>query len=131
VPGSSQYVDRSVVTYSNDAKTSLLGVPAALIAEHGAVSEPVALAMADGMRTQAAVDVAVAVTGIAGPGGGTEEKPVGTVVVAAMTASQTRVQTFRFIGEREMVKFQASQAALDMVRRLVGEGPSSKFQVDK
>jgi PncC family amidohydrolase len=65
------------------------------------------------------VDVAVAVTGIAGPGGGTPEKPVGTVVVAAMTSSQTRVHTFRFIGEREMIKFQASQAALDMVRRLL------------
>jgi nicotinamide-nucleotide amidase len=131
VPGSSRYVDRSVVTYSNEAKTALLGVPAALIDEHGAVSEPVALAMADGMRTQAGVDVAVAVTGIAGPGGGTPEKPVGTVAVAAMTSAATRVQTFRFIGEREMVKFQASQAALDMVRRLVGEVPSSKFQVDK
>jgi nicotinamide-nucleotide amidase len=131
VAGSSRYVDRSVVTYSNDAKTSLLGVPAALIAAHGAVSEPVAVAMADGMRTRAGVDVAVAVTGIAGPGGGSPGKPVGTVVVATVTPDGPRVRTFRFVGERDMVKFQASQAALDMVRRLLIEVPGSKFQVGK
>ena len=119
VPGSSRYVDRSVVTYSNEAKTALLGVPAELIAEHGAVSEPVALAMADGIRSRAGVSVGVGVTGIAGPGGGTPEKPVGTVAIAAMTAAITRSRVFRFGGERETVKFQASQAALDMVRRLL------------
>jgi nicotinamide-nucleotide amidase len=119
VPGSSRYVDQSVVTYSNEAKTSLLGVPSALIAEHGAVSEPVALAMAEGMRGRAGTEVAIAVTGIAGPGGGTPEKPVGTVAVAAIIRTATRSRVFRFIGEREMVKFQASQAALDMVRRML------------
>jgi nicotinamide-nucleotide amidase len=119
VPGSSRYVDQSVVTYSNEAKTSLLGVPSDLIAAHGAVSEPVALAMAKGMRARAGTDVAIAVTGIAGPGGGSPEKPVGTVVVAAVLGSTTRSRVFRFIGEREMVKFQASQAALDMVRRMI------------
>ncbi len=112
-------MDQSVVTYSNEAKTSLLGVPAALIAAHGAVSEPVAMAMAEGMRARAGADVAIAVTGIAGPGGGSPEKPVGTVVVAVVSASATRSRIFRFIGEREMVKFQASQAALDMVRRML------------
>jgi nicotinamide-nucleotide amidase len=119
VPGSSRYVDQSVVTYSNEAKTALLGVPAALLTAHGAVSEPVALAMAEGIRTRARVDVAIGVTGIAGPTGGTPEKPVGTVVVAAMTATDRRCRTFRFFGDRELVKFQASQAALDMVRRML------------
>jgi nicotinamide-nucleotide amidase len=119
VPGSSRYVDQSVVTYSNEAKTSLLDVPSELIAAHGAVSEAVALAMAEGMRRRASTEVAVAVTGIAGPGGGSPEKPVGTVVVAAIIGAVTRSRVFRFIGEREMVKFQASQAALDMVRRML------------
>jgi nicotinamide-nucleotide amidase len=122
VPGSSRYVERAVVAYSNDAKIELLGVPADLIEEHGAVSEPVALAMADGIRARARVDVGVGVTGIAGPGGGTPEKPVGTVAIAAMTSSATRSRVFRFIGEREQVKFQASQAALDMVRRMLVDG---------
>lgn len=122
VPGSSRYVDRSVVTYSNESKTALLGVPAALIEEHGAVSEPVALAMADGMRTSAGVDVGIGVTGIAGPGGGTPEKPVGLVCLAAVTRENARVRTARFIGEREQIKFQASQAALDMVRRMIING---------
>jgi nicotinamide-nucleotide amidase len=119
VPGSSRYIDQSVVTYSNDAKVSLLNVPAELIDAHGAVSEPVALAMAEGMRARAAADVAVGVTGIAGPAGGSPEKPVGTVAIAAVTAAATRSRVFRFVGERDMVKFQASQAALDMVRRML------------
>lgn len=119
VPGSSRYVDQSVVTYSNDAKIELLGVPTELLKLHGAVSEPVGVAMAEGIRARARVDVAVGVTGIAGPTGGTPEKPVGTVVVAAVTASERRCRTFRFFGDRELVKFQASQAALDMVRRLL------------
>ena len=119
VPGSSRYVDQSVITYSNAAKTELLGVPMELLKAHGAVSEPVALAMADGIRVRADVDVGVGVTGIAGPTGGTPEKPVGMVVVAVVTASDRRCRTFRFFGEREQVKFQASQSALDMVRRLL------------
>jgi nicotinamide-nucleotide amidase len=123
IPGSSRYVDRSVVTYSNASKTELLGVPAALLEEHGAVSEPVAQAMAHGVRTSARVDVGVGVTGVAGPGGGSEEKPVGTVCVAVSTAEHSRARSVRFIGEREQVKFQASQAALDMVRRLLVRQP--------
>ena len=120
IAGSSRYVAQAVVAYANEAKTDLLNVPAALIAEHGAVSEPVALAMADGARARAAVDVGVGVTGIAGPGGGSPEKPVGTVAIAAVSAAATRSRMFRFHGEREHVKFQASQAALDMVRRMIG-----------
>jgi nicotinamide-nucleotide amidase len=119
IPGSSRYVIESVVTYSNEAKTRLLRVPAEMIATHGAVSEPVALAMADGIRASAGVDVGVGVSGIAGPGGGTPDKPVGTVAVAAVTARATRSRVFRFTGEREQIKFQASQAALDMVRRML------------
>ena len=121
VPGSSDYVDRGVVVYSNQSKIDLLGVPAELIAKHGAVSEPVAQAMANGIMRLAASDLAVGVTGIAGPGGGTPEKPVGMVVIAAAWArngrTDTRVRTFNFVGGRDMVRFQASQAALDMVRR--------------
>ena len=119
VPGSSRYVMSSVVTYSNESKTSLVGVPEALMAAHGAVSEPVALAMADGVRSRFGVDVGVGVTGIAGPGGGSPEKPVGTVAIAAVTPGATRSRTYRFLGEREQVKFQASQTALDMVRRML------------
>ena len=119
VAGSSRYVERAVVAYANEAKVSLLGVPGALIDEHGAVSEPVALAMAEGVRAGAMVDVGVGVTGIAGPGGGTPEKPAGTVAIAAVIPGTTRSRRFRFVGDREQVKFQASQAALDMVRRLL------------
>jgi nicotinamide-nucleotide amidase len=119
VAGSSRYVERSVVVYANAAKIEMLGVPAALIEEHGAVSEPVAQAMARAIRDGANVDVGVGVTGIAGPGGGSPEKPVGTVAVAAVTPGAACSRLFRFVGDRELVKFQASQAALDMVRRLL------------
>jgi nicotinamide-nucleotide amidase len=119
IPGSSRYLDQAVVVYSNEAKTQLLGVLPDLIREHGAVSEPVGLAMAEGIKASAHAGVGVGVTGIAGPTGGSPEKPVGTVVVAAVTESDRRVRTFRFFGEREQVKFQASQAALDMVRRML------------
>ena len=119
VPGSSRYVAEAVIAYANEAKTNLLGVPAPLIAAHGAVSEAVAIAMADGVRARAGVEVGVGVTGIAGPGGGSPDKPVGTVAIAASTAAATRARTFRFHGERDQVKFQASQAALDMVRRML------------
>jgi nicotinamide-nucleotide amidase len=123
VPGSSRYVDRAVVTYANEAKIEWLGVAPELIAEHGAVSEPVACAMAAGVRARASVDVGVGVTGIAGPGGGTPQKPVGTVAIAVATPDAVHSRRFRFHGEREQVKFQASQAALDMVRRmLAGRG---------
>jgi competence/damage-inducible protein CinA-like protein len=119
VPGSSDYVDRGVVCYSNRAKTELAGVPEALIREHGAVSEPVALAMAEGIRARAGTNIGIGVTGIAGPGGGTEQKPVGTVAVAVVVDGETRVRTFQFFGGRDMVKFQAAQSALNMTRLMV------------
>ena len=119
VPGSSDYVERGVICYSNRSKTELAGVPAALIAEHGAVSEPVATALAEGIRSRAGTNIGIGITGIAGPGGATPEKPVGTVSVAVIVDDETRVRTFQFIGGREMVKFQAAQAALNMTRLAV------------
>jgi nicotinamide-nucleotide amidase len=120
VPGSSDYVHGGVVAYDNEAKIAWLDVPRALIERHGAVSEPVAIAMAEGIRTRTRADVAVAITGIAGPGGGTPEKPVGTVVVAVLAPDRPAyVRTYSFLGGRDMVKFQSTQAALDRVRRMI------------
>ena len=118
VPGSSDYVERSVVVYSNQAKTELLGVDPELIKAHGAVSEEVAVAMAAGIQHNAGVDAAVAITGIAGPGGGSEQKPVGTVCIAVLV-NEVRVRTFRFPGGREMVKQLSATAAIDMLRRML------------
>lgn len=119
VPGSSDYVDRGVVCYSNEAKTELAGVPPELIREHGAVSEPVARAMAAGVRERARTNIGIGVTGIAGPGGGSERKPVGTVSIAVVSDEDSRVRTFQFLGGRDMVKFQATQTAMNMVRLML------------
>jgi nicotinamide-nucleotide amidase len=126
VPGSSEYLERGVVCYSNRAKTELAGVPEALIAEHGAVSEPVARALAEGIRSRAGTAIGIGVTGIAGPGGGTPQKPVGTVAIAVAVDEEVRVRTFQFIGGREMVKFQAAQSALNMTRVLVAKLQSGR-----
>ena len=118
VAGSSAYVHAGWVVYSNAAKVALLGVDAASIAAHGAVSEPVAEALATGARERGGVDYGIAVTGIAGPGGGSPDKPVGTVYVAlAGPDGSRRVRRLSLPGEREQVRFQASQAALDLLRR--------------
>lgn len=122
VPGSSDYVDRAVVCYSNRAKIDLLGVPPALIEAHGAVSEEVASAMATGLLARSGVDIAVAITGIAGPGGGREQKPVGTVAIALAWGGTLVRRTHLFPGSRDLVKLQASQAALDLIRRTVLAG---------
>jgi nicotinamide-nucleotide amidase len=119
VPGSSDYFDRGAVCYSNRAKIEWLGVPAPLIEQHGAVSEPVARAMADGIRAQTGASVGVGITGIAGPGGGTPDKPVGTVAIAAVAPSDARVRTFQFVGGRDMVKYQSAQAAMNMLRLML------------
>jgi nicotinamide-nucleotide amidase len=119
VPGSSAYVERGFVCYSNRSKVELLGVPDALLTEYGAVSEPVAQAMAEGARVQAGTHVGIGITGIAGPDGGTPAKPVGTVSIAVVVDGQTCVRTFQFVGGREQVKFQASQAALNMLRLML------------
>lgn len=118
VPGSSAYVLAGFVTYSNEAKTDLLSVPEKLIAEHGAVSEEVAKAMSDGARRKTGADCAVSITGIAGPDGGTEEKPVGTVWIAcAVKGSETVARKLHFLGSREMIRERAAQAALNLLRR--------------
>ena len=118
VAGSSAYVQAGWVAYSNAAKVALLGVDAASIAAHGAVSEPVAQALASGARERGGADYGIGVTGIAGPGGGSPDKPVGTVYVAlAGPDGAQRVRRVSLPGEREQVKFQASQAALDLLRR--------------
>ena len=119
VSHSSDYVDRGIVTYSNRSKTESLGVPAELIAEHGAVSEPVARAMAEGIKRVSDTSVGVGITGVAGPSGGTPEKPVGTVAIAVLVRDDARVRTFQFIGGREQIKFQATQAALNMIRLML------------
>jgi nicotinamide-nucleotide amidase len=124
VPGSSTYVERGFVCYSNASKIELLDVPEDLLAVHGAVSEPVARAMASGARTRAGTDVGIGVTGIAGPDGGTPDKPVGTVAVAVDVRGDVRVRTFQFIGGRDQVKFQGSQAALNMLRLMLEDDAS-------
>jgi len=117
VSGASDYFDRGLVTYSNVAKEELLKVPRELLAMHGAVSEQVALAMVRGLRDEAGVEVALATTGIAGPTGGTEEKPVGTVFIACATPKQCEVEERHFNGNRELVQERAAQAALIMLWR--------------
>ena len=128
VAGSSDYVSMNVVCYSNEAKTSWLGVPPAMLAAHGAVSEPVAVAMADGIRARAGVELGVGVTGIAGPAGGSDEKPVGTVAIAVTTADDRVVRTFRFPTGRTRVRLFATQLALDLARRVLsGQAPGGAF----
>ncbi len=122
VPGCSAYFERAIVSYSNAAKQELLGVPGELIEQHGAVSEPVAIAMAEGIRARAGVDVGVSVTGIAGPSGGSEAKPVGTVAIAVSgPGGSTRVRTSLFPGNRAQIRTLAAQAALDHLRRALLE----------
>ena len=114
IPGSSAVVDRGFVTYGNDAKVEMLGVDPALLAHHGAVSEPVAIAMADGALRASRADVAVAVTGIAGPDGGTAAKPVGTVCFAWATLDGLRESaTHRLDGGRAAVRAASVALALD------------------
>ena len=117
IAGSSDYFDRGWVTYSNDAKRSELGVPASTLARHGAVSEAVALAMAAGALRRSKARVAIAATGIAGPGGATAGKPVGTVWIAWGLRRRGRIEAYairyRFRGGRDAVRRQATLAALD------------------
>ena len=110
--GSSAWFERGFVSYSNAAKTQLLGVPADCIASHGAVSEPVARAMAQGALTHSAAQVAVAVTGVAGPGGGSPDKPVGTVWIAWAMADQVRAERMQFSGDRAAVRQATVEHAL-------------------
>jgi nicotinamide-nucleotide amidase len=105
------------VSYSNESKVKTLGVPAALIENHGAVSAEVAEAMAEGIRKRAQTDFGLAVTGIAGPGGGTPEKPVGLVYIALSDNSHTEHRRLLLPGDRHLIRWRSSQAALDLLRR--------------
>jgi len=121
ISGSSEYFERGAVVYGNLAKTEMLGIPQELIERHGAVSSETAAAMAQGIRQAAHADLGLAVTGIAGPGGGSEKKPVGLVYIALASAKGVKTDEHRFLGSREQVRIKASQMALDMVRRhLIG-----------
>ena len=116
-PGASQFLERGAVTYANAAKTGWLEVPGPLLTEHGAVSSECAVAMARGIRRAAGSDLGLAVTGIAGPDGGSAEKPVGTVFLALVSAAGERVERFHFRGERDQVRQRSACTALDWLRR--------------
>ncbi len=123
IPGSSRYFSGGVVTYGDSSKSSLLGVPPERIAARGAVSREVALAMAEGVRSLFRADLAIAVTGVAGPGGGSRGKPVGTVWVAVVTSRGVRVaHRFRFPGGREAVRRQTVLASLRAAADLLEAG---------
>ena len=110
--GSSDWFERGYITYSNEAKTECLGVSAQLIESHGAVSEQVAKAMAEGARINSGSNTAISITGVAGPSGGSAEKPVGTVCFGWATENQTLTRTMQFNGDRQMIRQQAAQFAL-------------------
>jgi nicotinamide-nucleotide amidase len=120
-PGSSRFLEAGLVTYSDAAKESLLGVERAALEAHGAVSEAVARAMLDGARRVTGAEVAIAITGIAGPEGGTPEKPVGTVWIGAAVDAAERVQRFHFDGDRTAVRHASADAALGMLEALLEE----------
>lgn len=127
VPGASEYFREGLVVYSNAAKQRLLGVPAELLAAHGAVSEPVARTMAENVRARAGADFGLATTGIAGPSGGTPEKPVGLVYVAVAAPRETTCQQHLWPGTREQFKRRVSQLALSALREAIlqGEGEAA------
>ena len=124
IPGSSLWYERGFVSYSNMAKREMLGVKTEVLTRHGAVSEATARAMAEGALTNSQADLTVAITGIAGPSGGTAEKPVGTVCFAWAARKQaTQVRTEHFGGDRETVRRQAVIAAIEGLNRLLGSLP--------
>ena len=134
IAGSSAWFERAYVTYSNEAKSTAIGVSGDLIAQHGAVSEPVAKAMAEGALAASVADVSVAVTGIAGPGGGSEAKPVGTVCFAWSThSSATVIHTCHFHGDRAEIRRQATQYAMaglnDVLDAAKTQGPLSATKI--
>ena len=119
VSGSSRWYEGGVICYSNDIKRNILQVPDALLQDYGAVSEQVALAMADGACKVLKTDVSIAVTGIAGPGGGSAEKPVGAVWLAWCIEGKAVASYFQFSGDREQIRKQAVQKALDELLQLM------------
>ena len=120
ITGASDVMDRGFVTYSNAAKTDMLGVPDSLLVHHGAVSEPVARAMAEGAISRSRAAIAVAVTGIAGPGGGGKDKPVGLVCFGLATPQATSTERHVFTGDRDAVRHAAVLRALWLIRAQAG-----------
>ncbi len=120
--GSSDWFDRGFVTYSNAAKSEMLGVPASVIEDYGAVSEAVANAMASGALRHSEADYSVAVTGVAGPGGGSEDKPVGTVWIAVASRDSARARLHRFDGDRQAVRESTLVAAIEALLDLLPQG---------
>lgn len=118
-PGSSSFFLGGVVCYSNELKTKFCGVPETLLKENGAVSKIVAQAMAEGIRRRAGASIGLGITGIAGPGGGSTEKPVGLVYISLADEKGTQIREFRFPGDRERIRYWASHAALELIRRRV------------
>jgi nicotinamide-nucleotide amidase len=117
IAGSSRYFLGGAIVYSNELKTKFADVPASVLAKHGAVSNEVAAAMAEGIREKTGSTLGLAITGVAGPGGGTAEKPVGLVYLAVSGESGTEVVERRFPGDRHRVQMFATQLGLDLVRR--------------
>jgi nicotinamide-nucleotide amidase len=124
IAGSSAVVERGFVTYSNASKTELLGVPADLVARHGAVSEPVARAMAEGALARSQADIAVSVTGVAGPGGGTAAKPVGLVHLACARRDNPTAHVRMLYGDidRDEIRLRSVRQAFALIRRQAAEG---------
>jgi nicotinamide-nucleotide amidase len=117
VPGSSRVVLGGVIAYANSVKEQELGVSAEDIAEHGAVSEPVAVQMARGVRGMTGATIGVGITGVAGPDGGTTEKPVGTVWIAVDVRGEVTTNRTAYIGDRTEIRHRATQVAMDLIRR--------------
>jgi nicotinamide-nucleotide amidase len=117
IPGSSDYFSYGIIGYSNQAKSTFLGVPPSLVEKKGAVSSQVAKKMAQGVRKAEKTDLGLGITGIAGPTGGSRNKPVGLVYIALSSSEGEICQRFILAGDREDIKWKASQGALDMLRR--------------
>jgi PncC family amidohydrolase len=120
-PGASRFLSAGIVTYSDEMKTRLLGVRKATLAAYGAVSEPAVREMLAGALRSCEADAAIAITGIAGPEGGTAEKPVGTVWIAAAVRPATRVERYRFHGDRAAIREDSVRAALDLLYQILVE----------
>jgi len=121
ISGSSEYFDQGVISYSNTSKMELLGIPAQLIKNYGAVSKQVAIAMAKAIQQRAQVDIGIATTGIAGPTGGTKDKPVGLVFIGVSTKDTVVVKEFLFSGDRLAIKDNTCTAALELLLETISQ----------
>jgi nicotinamide-nucleotide amidase len=119
IPGSSDVFERGFVTYSNESKNEMLGVDAGLIKKHGAVSEQVAIAMVQGTLAKSHADISIAVTGIAGPGGGTGKKPVGLVYIAVAIGKEVQTKQYNFKGDRNAIRLSAVEHALMQLKEIL------------